>query len=696
MRAVSTGLTGRMAAVVLGLVAFGLSACDTPITLPDAGPALDAGAPPDAGPPMTCDNGTHDGDESSVDCGGSCPPCVDGEPCHESMDCRSGVCGRSRCLVATCRDGVRNGMETGVDCGGTCGLCGGGETCTSNEQCISGRCRMGMCTMSSCEDAATNNGETDVDCGGPTCPACTGGYNCSRNQDCESLICSMGVCTDAACNDGIQNQDESSVDCGGSICPACRDGLGCGIDADCIGLRCYDGGCVSCMDRIRNAEETDEDCGGGLCPTCSDGDMCTIGADCTSGSCVGGVCQSCMDGVMNQDETDVDCGGALCPGCADGDMCTTGADCLNPGATCEGSLCVSCADRVRNRDETDVDCGGSLCSGCAPGLMCTVAADCASMICDGATMRCNAPGCGDGILNGGETSVDCGGGSCLGCNVGQTCVLGRDCLSGVCTGGTCQAPTCMDGVANGGETDVDCGGSTACPRCPDYDACVAPSDCITAACTMGRCGTTGCIPFPGGSTDPFGYFGCTIPLTPTTLPCPDISTTGTIGPTGDDGTVTVPMGFNFDFYGTSYGMMTISTNGAVAFDSSGIGYSNSCLPLSFSPLVMIMPYWDDLYPPSGGSVRYQTLGSSPNRQFVVRWNVPHISGTGDTLDVTLVLNETSGDIETCYRDVDFGDMSIDRGASATVGISATSANRLQFSCNTASLSDGLYVQYVHP
>ena len=45
------------------------------------------------------------------------------------------------------------------------------------------------------------------------------------------------------------------------------------------------------------------------------------------------------------------------------------------------------------------------------------------------------------------------------CAAGESCNQDGDCESGVCTGGTCAAPTCDDGVQNGDETDVDCGGS---------------------------------------------------------------------------------------------------------------------------------------------------------------------------------------------------------------------------------------------
>jgi hypothetical protein len=72
----------------------------------------------------------------------------------------------------------------------------------------------------------------------------------------------------------------------------------------------------------------------------------------------------------------------------------------------------TCTDGIQNGDETGVDCGGSVCPAC--------------------------PTCTDGIQNGGETGVDCGGPVCPAC------------------------PTCNDGIQNGDEEGVDCGGS-----CPD-------------------------------------------------------------------------------------------------------------------------------------------------------------------------------------------------------------------------------------
>jgi Ca2+-binding RTX toxin-like protein len=48
--------------------------------------------------------------------------------------------------------------------------------------------------------------------------------------------------------------------------------------------------------------------------------------------------------------------------------------------------------------------------------------------------------CADGVQNGTETGVDCGG-ACVGCASGQPCVSGADCAGGLCQAGVCQAAT---------------------------------------------------------------------------------------------------------------------------------------------------------------------------------------------------------------------------------------------------------------
>ena len=57
-----------------------------------------------------------------------------------------------------------------------------------------------------------------------------------------------------------------------------------------------------------------------------------------------------------------------------------------------------------------------------------------------------------------------------------------------------SGPTCSDGITNGSETDVDCGGT--CPRCATGKTCASRNDCASARCEAGTCQT--CV---NGNTD---------------------------------------------------------------------------------------------------------------------------------------------------------------------------------------------------
>ena len=94
--------------------------------------------------------------------------------------------------------------------------------------------------------------------------------------------------------------------------------------------------------------------------------------------------------------------------------------------------------------------------------------------------------CSDGIKDGTETDIDCGGATCPKCASGLHCLSGNDCLSGVCSGGICQVPSCSDGVKNGTETDVDCGGAS-CPKCTGGKNCIVNTDCVSNSCVTGHC-----------------------------------------------------------------------------------------------------------------------------------------------------------------------------------------------------------------
>lgn len=70
---------------------------------------------------------------------------------------------------------------------------------------------------------------------------------------------------------------------------------------------------------------------------------------------------------------------------------------------------------------------------------------------------------------------------------GGPCHAAGECNSGVCTGEVCAVAACDDGLKNGGETDLDCGG-TCDAKCGSLMGCAKDTDCLNGACVTGVCG----------------------------------------------------------------------------------------------------------------------------------------------------------------------------------------------------------------
>jgi len=66
----------------------------------------------------TCSDGKKNGNETGIDCGGSCPRCADGQGCLSRDDCASGVCatGTSGTCVRCDTFASRCGNDAGGDC----------------------------------------------------------------------------------------------------------------------------------------------------------------------------------------------------------------------------------------------------------------------------------------------------------------------------------------------------------------------------------------------------------------------------------------------------------------------------------------------------------------------------------------------------------------------------------------------------
>ena len=172
--------------------------------------------------PEGCVDALQNGDETDVDCGGSCPACTIEQMCTLDADCDSLSCVDSKCAEATCDDGKLDGAETDVDCGGdVCDPCLDGDSCLVGDDCESAVCTENVCEAPACDDKVKNQDETDVDCGGG-CDPCANDQACLLDADCESLACEDNKCVAATCDDGVQNGPETGIDCGGPACAPCQ------------------------------------------------------------------------------------------------------------------------------------------------------------------------------------------------------------------------------------------------------------------------------------------------------------------------------------------------------------------------------------------------------------------------------------------------------------------------------------------
>lgn len=164
----------------------------------------------------------------------------------------------------------------------------------------------------------------------------------------------------------------------------------------------------------------------------------------------------------------------------DGGSCSCSSD-----ETCIDGQCLpaTCGDLVVTGNETDIDCGGA-CAPCTEGQSCLGYIDCASQFCaDGVCRDCmgdedcaTAPG------------TYCNGGMCTErLELGDACDTGDQCTSGYCVDGVC-----CDGPCDG-ECE-SCGSSGAC----DFTPAGGDSEGDCTASADGTCGLDGTCDGSGG------------------------------------------------------------------------------------------------------------------------------------------------------------------------------------------------------
>ena len=164
----------------------------------------------------------------------------------------------------------------------------------------------------------------------------------------------------------------------------------------------------------------------------------------------------------------------------------------------------------------------------------------------------------------------------------------------------------------------------------------------------------------------------------------------------DDGEVNVKLPFDFQFYDVKSRQLRVVNDGAILFgaNSGEVSFVNN--PLSSIVMNNFMaPFWDDL---TAGTLYTKTVGSAPERQFVVEWLDRGRYGSMGQGSATfeVIFYEGSHNLKFQYLSTIFGDGRYDAGESATVGIAQNQDNFLQYSYNEAAIHNGLAICFQYP
>jgi hypothetical protein len=98
------------------------------------------------------------------------------------------------------------------------------------------------------------------------------------------------------------------------------------------------------------------------------------------------------------------------------------------------------------------------------------------------------------------------------------------------------------------------------------------------------------------------------------------------------------IGFTFTFYGVEYTEVWVNSNGNLTFNGCNRAWWHPDVPDGAN--VLVAPLYGDFNPWGGGDVYVNTIGTEPNRRFVVTWvDVPEFgapSSEGNTFQVQLI------------------------------------------------------------
>jgi hypothetical protein len=382
-----------------------------------------------------------DGVSSPAQTPGDCQVvrCVAGEPENEPDDTDIPD-GHQSCVIDACHAGepTHTAKVDGVACDvvgeiGVCknGICLAADACSSPGPCVTSTLdpATGTCVLVPLSDGTPTPG-VQQPIGDCKVSLCVGGQPTDVPDDSDVPVTAT-ECDFEVCESGVPSNPPTPM---GTPCstfmgnhPGFCDGAG---------------ACVECT--------TDEACSG---PDPSD--------TCQHRSCVGHACGSYPANTTpapSQFQTSGDCQKVVCDGMGGHSVTLDATDPMNDGSPCTIDACSGTVT-IHTPAPPGTPCGpgGAL---CGPSLDCGCLSD----------AECTPPNtCGGGPPH----VCSCTPKSCA--QVGATC--------GVVPNGCFATLNCDDGVQNGGESDIDCGGAGTCAkRCAAGKKCNTGADCASQVC----------------------------------------------------------------------------------------------------------------------------------------------------------------------------------------------------------------------
>jgi len=209
---------------------------------------------------------------------------------------------------------------------------------------------------------------------------------------------------------------------------------------------------ASCL-TLTTGDEGTTSSGGSETGACTQVEDCPSVTICTTMKCIE---RSCVPGFV---PAGLQCNNTgVCDGAGSCVSCLIDSDCSGSNPTCEKNECFSCSDGIKNGSETNVDCGGSKCDPCPAGTPCSSNNDCSEQF-----------DCVDGVCCDAQCTA-----SCKSCNQ-----PGKE--------GTCSA--LPKGTEDPGVCDMTkaCGGANGGCLLKNGQFCTQNSQCLEGFCFMGVC-----------------------------------------------------------------------------------------------------------------------------------------------------------------------------------------------------------------